>query len=122
MAKKPSEKEFHRRVRTEKEFYLPLRASIEGKDPTGRAFKTNTVLFAINSSGSSFRLVHPVSIGEELKMTIDLPEGLAEDKNLKLIIKGKVAFIESSKDKNADHRVYIEFSRRYSIKSNEKHN
>ena len=51
----------------------------------------------------------------ELRLTVDLPTSLAEDKDLKLIIKGKVIFLEAPKNQNGRHRVSLKFENKYII-------
>jgi hypothetical protein len=101
----------------EQGFNLSLPTQVEGKEESGRAFKEKTVLSYISHHGSSFWLTHPVSLGSELKLIIDLPPKLADKKDLKLIIKGKVIFVEALKGKNSKQRVSVKFSSKYIIDS-----
>jgi len=122
MAKKPTPQDIHEIVYRGEGFYLPLHTLVEGRDRSGKNFKENIILSHINCGGSSFWIRHSVHLGEELKMIIDLPKRLSEDRELKLIIKGKVAFVESPKKENADHRVFIAFGTKYIITSDEQCN
>ena len=101
---------------SEKGFKLPLPCFVEGADNSGEKFREATILSYISYQGSSFWLAHSVSIGSELKLIIDLPSNLSEDKNLKLIIKGKVAFVEAINGKDSKQRVSIHFDNKYIIK------
>lgn len=101
----------------EQGFNLSLPTLIEGHEESGRAFKEKTVLSYISHHGSSFWLTNPVSLGSELKLIIDLPPKLADKKDLKLIIKGKVIFVEALKGKNSKQRVSVKFSSKYIIDS-----
>lgn len=100
----------------EKGFKLPLKTIIEGKDGTGNSFTEKTVLAYISHNGSSFWMKTPVLIGSALRLTIDLPKNLSDDEDLKMVIKGKVVFVESSKDNSAKQRVSIKFENKYIIK------
>ena len=104
---------------SEKGFRLPLSASVEGKDPSGKTFREKTILSYISHQGSSFWLTYSVALGNELKLTIDLPPSISEGKNLKLIIKGKVAFVEAIDGENPKQRISLRFGNRYVIKDNE---
>ena len=97
-------------------FTLSLPCIVEGTDSSGGKFREKTTLSYISYQGSSFWLAHSVSIGSELKLTIDLPSNLSENKNLKLIIKGKVAFVEATNGKDSKERISLHFDNRYIIK------
>ena len=101
---------------SEKGFKLPLPCFVEGTDSSGEKFRETTTLSFISYQGSSFWLAHSVSIGSELKLIIDLPSNLSEDKNLKLIIKGEVAFVEAFNGKDNKERVSLHFDNKYIIK------
>jgi hypothetical protein len=100
-------------------FKLPLPILVEGEDRFGNSFKEKTVLSYISHQGSSFWLANAVSLGHELKLTVNLPPKLAEEKNLKLMIKGTVVFVEASTDQNSRHRVSLKFENKYMIKSDD---
>jgi len=100
----------------EKGFKLPLKTIIEGEDGSGNSFAEKTVLTYINHNGSSFWMKTPVLIGSALKLIIDLPKNLSDDEDLKMVIKGKVVFIESSNDTSSKQRVSIKFENKYIIK------
>ncbi len=111
-------KEFKARLSndvTEPGFKLPLNAIVEGEDASGRPFSESTTLTYISSSGSSFVLKTEVKTGKSLRLKIDLPEQLAEDKEVKLIIKGKIIFIEKIKDPESGQRVSLHFENKYII-------
>lgn len=99
----------------EQGFNLSLPTLVEGQQQSGKTFKEKTVLSYISHHGSSFWLENPVALGSELKLIIDLPPKLADNKDLKLIIKGKVIFVEALKGKNSKQRVSVKFSNKYII-------
>jgi hypothetical protein len=101
----------------EQGFNLSLPTLVEGEEESGKTFREKTVLSYISHHGSSFWLTNPVALGSELKLIIDLPPKLADKKDLKLIIKGKVIFVESLKGKNSKQRVSLKFSSKYIIDS-----
>jgi hypothetical protein len=101
----------------EQGFNLSLPTLVEGEEESGKAFREKTVLSYISHHGSSFWLTNPVVLGSELKLIIDLPPKLADKKDLKLIIKGKVIFVEALKGKNSKQRVSLKFSSKYIIDS-----
>lgn len=103
---------------SEKRFKLSLPALVEGKNQSGRRFKEKTILSYISHRGSSFWLTNSVSLGSELRLTIDLPSNLSKEKNLKLIIMGKVAFVEAADGKGPKERVSLNFENKYIIKAN----
>jgi len=104
---------------SERGFKLPLPAVVEGKSKSGKDFKEKTVLSYISHQGSSFRLTNSVSLGSDLKLIIDLPNSLTTEKNLKLIINGKVASLEAIKGKNPKKRVSLRFEDKYIIKTDD---
>ena len=99
-----------------KGFKLPLPAQVEGKDLKGQSFREKTTLSYISYQGSSFWLMNSVSVGSELRLIIDLPSNLSEEKNLQLIIKGRVAFVEVTNGKDAKERISLQFESKYIIK------
>lgn len=101
-----------------KGFKLPLPAMVEGKDLKGKSFQEKTTLSYISYQGSSFWLMNSVSVGSELRLTVDLPSSLSEEKNLQLVIKGRVAFVEATNGKDAKERISLQFDNRYIIKEN----
>jgi len=98
-------------------FNMPLQIRVEGRDVYGMEFKENTVLSYISHRGSSFWLMRPVTEGSELRLMIDLPPKLSSGKNLKLIIRGKVVFVEAPRDREQRHRVSLKFDNKYIIKN-----
>lgn len=100
----------------EKGFKLPLPCFVEGKDSSGNKFREKTTLSYISYQGTSFWLSHSVPVGTELRLIIDLPANLSEDRNLKLIIKGNVAFVEVTNGKDSKERISLHFDNKYIIK------
>jgi len=103
----------------EQGFNIPLQTLIEGKDMFGNPFNEKTVLSYISHNGSSFWMANTVPVGSELKLIIDLPPNLSDEKDLKLIIKGRVVFVEAPKDQDPRHRVSLKFENKYIIKKDE---
>ncbi len=99
----------------EKGFKLPLSTTVEGIDKAGNKFSEKTILSYISPSGSSFWLDTPVSNGVDLRLMIDLPPKLRENKDLKMIIKGKVIFVENAVEQNAKSRISLRFDNKYII-------
>ena len=102
----------------EKGFNMPLPTLVEGSDSSGKAFAEKTILSYISENGSSFWLTSDVPMDSDLKLTVDLPSRLSEDKDLKLIIKGKVIFLEAPKNHNSRYRVSLKFENKYIIDEN----
>ncbi len=59
----------------------------------------------------------PTFIGNDLKLIIDLPPKLAQDQDMKLIIRGKVIFVEAATDQIPKQRVSINFENKYIIQN-----
>ena len=108
------EKSFEQTVK-EKGFNLSLPTRVEGHDMEGNFFNEMTSLSYISHQGSSFWLRTPVSIGLDLKLTVDLPPKLSQDQDLKLVIRGKIIFIETATDQIPKQRVSIKFENKYII-------
>lgn len=117
MVKKSSIEDLNNLKKKEKGFNLPLYTLVEGTDVFGKGFNEKTTLSYISHNGSSFWLKNSVPVGSELKIIIDLPPNLTKEKALKLIIKGKVVFIEAPEDQNSRHRVSIRFENKYIIRA-----
>ncbi len=98
-------------------FNLPLPTVVEGRNAAGTAFQEQTVLFYISHHGASFNLFNSINLGTKLKLVIDLPPSLADDKNLKLVINGKVALIEANHFHASKRRVSLSFESKYFIKA-----
>lgn len=112
------EKSFEQAVK-ETGFNLSLPTRVEGYDREGNFFTEKTSLSYISHQGSSFWLRTPVSIGLDLKLTVDLPPKLSQDQNLKLIIRGKIIFVEASTDQIPKQRVSIKFENKYLIENDD---
>ncbi len=113
------EEKFNEQIVKEKGFNLTLPTRVEGQDMEGNVFNEKTSLSYISHQGSSFWLRTPTSIGHDLRLIIDLPPKLAQDQNLKLIIKGKVIFVEASTDQIPKQRVSIKFENKYIIQNDD---
>jgi hypothetical protein len=98
------------------EFNFPLPTLVEGLNAHGNEFVEDTVVSNISHHGSSFYLKNPVSISTRLKLIIDVPEKLAGDKDLKLVIKGKVDKVEILRERFSEQRVTVKFDSKYIIK------
>jgi hypothetical protein len=116
MSKKYSVDETTSLTSAERGFTFPLPTQVEGVNARGQDFNEGTILTYINHQGSSFYLKNPVHIGTRLRLVIDLPEKLSEDKNLKLVIKGKVGLIEALREHGPGQRVTVHFDSKYIIK------
>lgn len=119
MAKKSRTFDFRQLGDGEHGFSIPLNTQIQGTDPQGKDFIEKTVLTYISHNGSSFWMSNSVEEGDELKLIIDLPPKLSDEKKLKLIIKGKVVFVEAPKNEDPRHRISLKFENRYIIKDEE---
>jgi len=98
-------------------FSFPLPMSVQGMNARGREFTEETVLTYISHELCSFILRNPLQIGVRLRLVVDLPEKLSlEDKDLKLVIKGRVERIESLRDRAASQKVTVKFDGKYIIK------
>jgi len=100
---------------SEQGFKLPLKTIVQGIDSKGHPFTEETVLAYISHNGSSFWMTTPVLIGTDLRLTVDLPPQLSDNEDLKLIIKGKVVFVEVAKDDYSKQRVSLKFENKYII-------
>lgn len=97
-------------------FNMHLPTRVEGHDREGKFFKEMTSLSYISHQGSAFWLSTPTPLGSNLRLVIDLPPNLSEDQDLKLIINGKVIFIEASADQSLKQRISVNFENKYLIK------
>jgi hypothetical protein len=120
MAKKSTVFDFRQLENGEHGFSIPLNTQIQGIDTFGQEFSEKTTLAYISHNGSSFWMANSVAEGSELKLVIDLPPKLSDEKNLKLIIKGRVVFVEAPKNEDPRHRVSLKFENKYIIKDDEK--
>ncbi len=100
-------------------FNLPLPTLVEGRDAAGKSFQEKTLLFYISHRGASFNLMNSIALGSKLKLIIDLPPSLGEDKNLKLVINGKVALVEENNSHPVKQRVSLRFENKYFIKADD---
>jgi hypothetical protein len=109
----PSEKN----DRKEQIFNLPLPTVVEGHDAAGRPFQEKTVLFYISHHGATFNLANSITLSSKLKLIIDLPPSLSDDQNLKLVVNGRVALVESHHSQTSRNRVSLRFENKYFIKT-----
>lgn len=97
-------------------FNLPLPTLVEGETPTGETFQEKTILNYISHQGAVFELKKQVTIGSRLRLAIDLPRALAEDRNLKLIIRGQVILVERLPNRKNKQRITLKFENKYFIR------
>jgi hypothetical protein len=98
-------------------FTFPLPTTVQGVNTRGREFAEDTVLSYINHELSSFILKNPVQTGARLRLIIDLPEKLSlEDKDLKLVLKGRVEKVETQRDRAASQKITLKLDGKYIIK------
>jgi hypothetical protein len=90
--------------------------TVQGRDPAGRDFEEETVLDYMSHSHASFILKNVVIRESQLKLIIGLPPKLSEDRDLKLIIRGRVAFLERRREGEASQRISLALESRYVIK------
>jgi hypothetical protein len=100
----------------ERGFTFSLPSSVTGHNARSQEFTEDTILSYISHQGASFYLKNPVNIGLRLRLVVDLPEKLSQDKSLKLVIKGRVARVEALRDSGNGQRVTIHFDSKYIIK------
>jgi hypothetical protein len=103
----------------EQGFKLPLATTVEGQDAQGRRFKEDTKLSYISHQGASFLLKSAMTIGTKVKLIIDLPPKLSEDKDLKLAIHGKVVFVEAGDHGEGRQKISVRLESKYIIKPEE---
>ncbi len=102
----------------DKIFNLPLPTLVEGETPAGEAFQEKTTLNFISHQGAVFYLKNPVIVGTRLRLAIDLPRALSEDRNLKLIIRGNVVLVEKTTGRKVRQRITMKFENKYFIREN----
>ncbi|MCJ7611739.1 MAG: PilZ domain-containing protein [Candidatus Aminicenantes bacterium] len=112
---KPSLDDIYSTSIKEHGFTFPLPTTVEGIDAGGASFQEETTLSYISHQRSTFALKSGVTLGTRLKLLIDLPQKLAEDKNLKLALKGKVVSIEMGSRQTAKKTITIKFDSKYII-------
>jgi hypothetical protein len=121
MLSKSSPTPLGRHSRQGQVFNLPLPTLVSGQDAAGRDFHERTVLYYISDSGASFNLRTIPASGARLRLAIDLPPSLAEDRSLKLIINGRVALIEAPEARSDRQRISLRFESRYVIQADDEH-
>jgi hypothetical protein len=112
---KPGLDEIYSGTSREHGFTFPLPTLVEGTDTAGASFREQTTLSYISHQRSTFPLKSGVTLGTKLKLIIDLPKKLAEDKNLKLALKGKVVSIEMGSRQAAKKTITLKFESKYII-------
>ncbi|TRZ88106.1 PilZ domain-containing protein [bacterium] len=116
LRKGPSPATTRSRPEDERGFKLALPMTVQGRDPAGRDFEEETVLDYMSHSHASFILKNVVIRESQLKLIIGLPPKLSEDQDLKLIIRGRVAFLERRREGEASQRISLALESRYVIK------
>jgi hypothetical protein len=97
-------------------FKLSLPLTVEGPDADGRLFREETTLSYMSHVGALFPLRRPVVPGSRLKLAVALPPKLDEGKNMKLVIKGTIAFIEPGDD-GAPAQISLRLESRYFVET-----
>ncbi len=97
-------------------FELRLPMTVEGPDAIGSYFREETVLSRMSHIGALFTLSSQVSLGTRLKLAIDLPPKLSLGQDLKLIVKGTIAYIEPAGREETPRQISLRLENRYSIR------
>jgi len=116
LSKGPSPATTRSRPGDEHGFKLALPMTVQGRDPSGRDFEEETVLDYMSHSRASFVLKNAVIRESQLRLVISLPPKLSEDRDLKLIIRGRVTFLERHRGGDASQRISLALESRYVIK------
>lgn len=106
-----------RRHAEQRGFKLSLPLTVEGPDADGALFREETILTYMSHVGALFPLKTPVSPGSRLKLAVALPPKLDEGKNLKLVIKGTIAFTEPAGEDGEPAQVSIRLESRYIVET-----
>jgi hypothetical protein len=106
-----------RRHAEQRGFKLSLPLTVEGPDSSGALFREETILTYMSHVGALFPLKTPVSPGSRLKLAVALPPKLDEGRNLKLVIKGTIAFTEPGDEDGAPAQVSIRLESRYIVET-----
>ena len=106
-----------RRHAEQRGFKLSLPLTVEGPDADGALFREETVLTYMSHVGALFPLKTPVSPGSRLKLAVALPPKLDEGKNLKLVIKGTIAFTEPGNEDGEPAQVSMRLESRYIVET-----
>lgn len=104
--------------KSDKVFSMPLPTLVEGETASGDTFQEKTILSFISHRGAVFHLKNQVAVGSRLRLAIDLPRSLSEDKSLKLVIRGHVILIEKAGKHKPRQRITMKFENKYFIKEN----
>lgn len=102
----------------DKVFHMPLPTLVEGEKASGDVFQEKTILNFISHQGAVFHLKTPLMVGSRLRLAIDLPRSLSEDRSLKLIIRGHVVLVEKVGARKPRQRITMKFENKYFIKEN----
>ena len=106
-----------RRHAEQRGFKLSLPLTVEGPDADGALFREETVLTYMSHVGALFPLKTPVAPGSRLKLAVALPPKLDEGKNLKLVIKGTIAFTEPGGEDGKPAQVSMRLESRYIVET-----
>jgi hypothetical protein len=109
----PAELEINRR--REWRLDLPLSARIEGKLPYGGAFREETQLENISSTGAYFCLDSGVVVGSKLNLVLDLPANLTDGRKMKMCLGGITVRLERPGKKTKKQGVAIRFTRNFTV-------
>ncbi|MGB9765077.1 MAG: hypothetical protein ACPLZD_06980 [Candidatus Saccharicenans sp.] len=94
---------------------LSLPALVSGTNATGRKFKETTEIISISSKLACFRLKTPVSIGNSVKLILNIPATTFLLHPLRLEVSGIISRIEINGDKKFSQVVTIELDRRFQL-------
>lgn len=100
---------------SEKVFEMFLPTLVMGMDAFGSHFQEKTELSRINSRKAVFTLRSRVTIGTALKLMLDIPKTLILENQLKLILTGKVDFVQLKSDSDGQQIIKIGLDKKYHI-------
>ena len=99
----------------ERGFKITTPLSVEGPDSDGSYFIEETKLYYINHMVAAFPLMNSVSLESRLKISLPLPPKLSLGKDMRLMIKGTIIFIDFQKERTSPPRITLRLENRYVI-------
>lgn len=99
----------------EQQFKLSLPALVKGINAQGKKFQEQTELLSISSEKAILWLDSHVTIGSLLDVSLDIPKTLILETPLKLLVSGKVNFIQKKNKNNKNQLISVQLNKKFQI-------
>ena len=104
--------------RRERHFELSLPVQVFGINAKGEDFEEKTKIASISAQEASFWLKNKVTLGTNIKLSLDVPKTLVLESHLNLHLSGEVKYVQSGVTDKKLQLITLQLDKLFKIQSN----